>query len=196
MDFHWHHDPFQMFDSLYLQAVDLNIQDANAMSLATVNSEGQPTVRVVLFKARAPEGLIFFTNYQSRKGQEIEKNPKVSANFFWPQLEKQVRFDGIAKKISVAENQKYFSSRPRLSQLGAWASSQSQEIPNIEFLQNKLSHVEQKFQNQEVPCPEYWGGYLLIPHEIEYWFGRQGRLHERYIYSKTPQGWSQLMRSP
>lgn len=196
MKFHWQKDPFQIFDQLFQQAVDLKVHDANAMCLATVNEAGQPTVRVVLYKNRTDNGLVFFTNYNSRKGQEIEKNPKVSANFFWPQMEKQVRFDGIVRKISRQENEKYFHSRPRLSQLGAWASEQSREIPNIDFLQKKLDKFQVEFENKEIPCPDDWGGYELIPHEIEFWFGRQGRLHERYIYSKTNVGWTHLMRSP
>lgn len=195
-EFDWAKDPLKHFEDFYQEAVHRGLPDPNAMSLATVNSQGQPAVRVVLFKAIQHQGITFYTNYDGHKAQDLATNPKVAANFFWPQMEKQVRVQGQVQKLSRAENEAYFKTRIRNSQIGAWASNQSQEIPNVNYLNLKFQELEKKFLNQEVPCPPHWGGYVIVPSEIEFWFGRQGRMHERYVYQKTNSGWRKFMRAP
>lgn len=189
-------DPFENFQSLLKQAEEKQVPEANAMSLATVNAQGIPSVRIVYLKEISQGGFVFYTNYHSHKGHDIVKNPQVCLNFHWPVLWQQVRITGKAEKISVAESDAYFASRNRLSQIGAWASNQSEDIPNIQWLQERVEHFEKQFENQPVPRPPHWGGWRVVPTEIEFWFGNDGRLHERYVYQKTPQGWKTLMRSP
>lgn len=196
MSFDFKKDPFENFLELYKQAQIRGIPDANAMALATANSENQPSVRIVFFKGIIDGGFSFYTNYEGRKGQDIAKNPKVSVNFFWPQLDQQVRVEGVAEKLSATQSQAYFATRPRLSQLGAWASQQSREIPSVDFFQEQLNMMEEKYRGRAVPCPPHWGGYRIVPNEMEFWFGRMGRLHERYLYEREGSGWRRFMRSP
>ena len=196
MGFDFKNDPIDNFLKLYKVAQIKGVPAANAMALATVNSENQPSARTVLLKDVSGGGFSFFTNYNSHKAQDIENNNKVSANFFWPQLEQQVCIEGVAEKISREESEKYFSTRPRLSQIGAWASHQSEKIESFESLKEKIENLEQKYKGQTVPCPPHWGGYQINPTEIEFWFGKDGRLHERYVYKKIPIGWEKFLRSP
>lgn len=189
-------DPFENFQSLFTQAQEKNVPETNAMSVATVSADGTPSVRIVYLKEVSKGGFVFYGNYHSHKGKDLELNSKVCLNFHWPVLWQQVRITGHVEKLSDAENDAYFASRPRLSQIGAWASLQSEEIPSIEWLQSRVNEYEQKFADQPVPRPSYWGGWRVIPAEIEFWFGVDGRLHRRYIYQKTESGWKTLMRSP
>lgn len=196
MSFDFKKDPVENFLSLYKQAQLKGIPDANAMSLATVNAENQPSVRIVFYKGMSERGFSFFTNYNGRKGQDLAHNAKVAANFFWPHLEQQVRIEGHVEKLSREESEAYFASRPRLSQIGAWGSNQSEVLGSFDQFNQKVAELEQKFKGQPVPCPPHWGGYRIIPHEIEFWFGQTGRLHQRYVYQVDGQGWKRFLRSP
>lgn len=196
MSFNFKNDPFENFLELYKQAQIKGIPDANAMSLATVNSEQQPSVRIVFYKGMVDGGFSFYTNYDGRKGRDLASNPKVSANFFWPQLDQQVRIEGFVEKLTAEQSQKYFATRPRTSQIGAWASQQSREIPSFNFFNEEFHKFEEKFKNGPVPCPPHWGGFRIMPFEIEFWFGKNGRLHERYVYGKEDSGWRRFLRSP
>lgn len=196
MSFDFAADPFVNLDVLMGEASAKGQQDANAMVLATVNQDLQPSARIVLYKGLVRGGLSFYTNYQGRKARDLAAHPKVGACFFWPTLERQVRIEGVAEKMTRPESEAYFRTRPRLSQLGAWASEQSEEIASSEVLQARLDEFDRKFQGVEIPCPEHWGGYRLVPSEFEFWFGRQGRLHERYVFARQGDGWRRFMRSP
>lgn len=200
MGFDFEKDPFENFLKVYQEAQMRGVPEANAMALATVNSQHQPSVRIVFFKGffeknSENRGFCFYTNYDGRKAHDIESNPQVSANFFWPHLDEQVRLEGRVEKLPRSESEKYFATRPRLSQIGAWASHQSEKIDYKELIQ-KLDDLTKKFEGQQVPCPPNWGGYCLVPHEIEFWFGKTGRLHERYVYQKEGAKWQRFMRSP
>ena len=189
-------DPLVHFQEFLREAESKGLPEPTGMSLATASLEGQPSVRTVLFKGFYQSGITFYTNFEGRKGRELLANPKAAINFWWPVLEKQVRFEGIVEKLPRDVSEAYFATRPRLSQLGAWTSQQSAEIPDLEFLQNKLKETEKKFEGKTIPCPPNWGGFVLNPHEIEFWIGRSGRLHERYVYHKQGDGWRTFMRSP
>jgi len=166
------------------------------MALATVGAELKPSVRTVYFKGLIRGGLSFFGNYNSTKGKDIEQNNQVCLNFYYAKEWEQIRVSGRAHKLTRAENEAYFKTRSRLSQIGAWASNQSQEIPGTEYFQKRIGEYEKSFDGQEVPCPENWGGYHVIPEEFEFWFGKSGRLHERYVYQKTTNGWRTFMKAP
>lgn len=201
MSFDFKNDPIDNFLKSYKEAQIKGVPDANAMALATVNANNQPSVRIVFFKGFFEKtvesrGFCFYTNYQGRKAHDMDVNPKVSANFFWPHLDHQIRIEGVVEKLPREMSEEYFSTRPRASQIGAWASDQSEKIESYEVLQKKITQLEEKFKGQSVPCPPHWGGYCLVPTEIEFWFGKTGRLHERYVYQKQGSGWNRLMRSP
>lgn len=189
-------DPLVHFQEFLREAESKGLPEPTGMSLATATPEGTPSVRTVLFKGFYQNGITFYTNFDGRKGKELAANPKVAASFWWPVLEKQVRFEGIVEKLPRDVSEAYFATRPRLSQLGAWTSNQSSEIPDMDFLQNKLKETEKKFEGKTIPCPPHWGGFVIIPHEIEFWIGRSGRLHERYVYQKQGEGWRTFQRSP
>lgn len=189
-------DPFEHFNRLMKEAVEHQIPEANAMSLATVDEKGVPSVRIVYLKDVTAEGFVFYGNYNSHKGQDIESNSNVCLNFHWPKIWQQIRITGKAVKVSPQESDAYFRTRARLSQIGAWASNQSEQISSYEHLALRVQEYEKQFDGQEVPRPPHWGGWRVIPSEIEFWFGLTGRLHERYIYQKTSSGWKTLMRSP
>lgn len=172
--------PFTQFEKWFSQAGELPMP--NAMTLATVSPEGQPSVRTVLLKYFDEKGFVFYTNYQSRKARDISANPNVALLFPWLDLERQVRVEGIAEKVSVAETVRYFMSRPRGSQLGAWVSNQSSPITSRQLLLMKFEELKQKFENREVPVPNTWGGFRVRPHTIEFWQGRENRLHDRFQY--------------
>jgi pyridoxamine 5'-phosphate oxidase len=200
MSFDFKNDPFENFLKSYKEAQLKGVPDANAMALATVNKENQPSVRIVFFKEFFEKdynrGFCFYTNYHGRKAQDMQDNPKVSANFFWPHLDHQIRIEGYVEKLPREVSERYFATRPRASQIGAWASEQSEEISSYDVLLQKIHDLEKKYHGQPVPCPPHWGGYALFPLEIEFWFGKTGRLHERYVYRKTAGGWDRFMRSP
>ena len=170
--------------------------DSNAMTLATVDRDGRPSTRTVLLKAVDQRGFIFYTNYDSRKGRELAEQPQAALTFFWPDLERQVCVAGTVAKLPVAESERYFKSRPRGSRLGAWASNQSEPVPDRDFLEAKWREVDRKFPG-EVPLPPNWGGYVLKPERIEFWQGRPSRLHDRFSYSRGADGaWKIVRLSP
>lgn len=184
-----HDNPFEQFEHWFQQASKAEIKEVNAMSLATVRADGLPQVRTVLLKLFDERGFVFFTNYKSAKAQEIDNNPKASILFPWLDLERQVRISGVVEKISTAESFKYFASRPRGSQLGAWISEQSQVISNRSVLKTLMNQIKDKFKEGQVPLPDSWGGYRIIPESFEFWQGRANRLHDRFKYSKDNSGW-------
>ncbi|MFN9068784.1 MAG: pyridoxamine 5'-phosphate oxidase [Bdellovibrionales bacterium] len=196
MSFDFSREPLQHFQEFLKEAQEAGLTEPTGMALATVGPNGRPSVRTVLFKGLYQSGLTFYTNYEGRKGRELSQTPVAALNFWWPSLEKQVRFEGRIEKLPRDVSEAYFATRPRLSQIGAWSSQQSEEIPNLEFLKEKTKEVEKRFEGKTIPCPPFWGGFVLIPEEIEFWVGRTGRLHERYIYKKVTQGWHTFLRSP
>ena len=182
--------PFVQFEKWFKQAMDANIPDASAMTLATVSALGQPTQRTVLLKLFDEDGFIFFTNYSSLKSQQITENPYVSLLFPWTELERQIEINGKATKVSTADSLKYFMSRPRGSQLGAWASEQSSPISSRQILETQLSRIKTKFSKGDIPLPDFWGGYRVVPDTIEFWQGGANRLHDRFEYRRTTSGWN------
>ncbi len=182
--------PWLHFEDMFEKAQKVEVE-ASAMSLATSTLQGRPSVRVVLYKGRVQDGLMFVTNYESHKGQQLQENPWASSVFYWPNSFQQIRFEGQVFKLSRSESQSYFATRPRLSQIGAWASSQSQVLKSYEDLRQSVMFFEKKFEGQEVPCPDSWGAYTLVPERIEFWLGRQGRLHERYVYESSKKDFSE-----
>lgn len=179
-------DPMKQFAQWFDEAAAAQIRDVNAMSLATATPNGAPSARIVLLKAVSEHGFVFFTNYDSAKGQQLERNPRAALNLFWVQLERQIRIEGEAEKTSREESEEYFHSRPAGSQLGAWASSQSEVIANREALNASLTEVTDRFAGDVIPLPPHWGGYRVKPTMIEFWQGRTNRLHDRFRYTRQP----------
>lgn len=183
-------DPIDQFMKWFNEAIASQVPEPNAMSVATVKENGQPTSRVLLLKGVENHKFLFFTNYQSDKGRELEKNPSVAMNFFWPELERQVRIEGVATRISPERSITYFQSRPRGSQIGAWSSPQSSIIGDRSILEERVSQMEKKFEGQEIlPKPQQWGGYEVEPLQIEFWQGRESRLHDRIQFVKLDGQW-------
>ncbi len=189
-------DPMVQFEHWFQQAIELNLHEPNAMSLATVDATGRPLLRTVLLKYFDTNGFVFFTNYQSRKAKHIAGNPQVSLLFPWVILERQVIVQGRAEKISAAESLKYFTSRPRESQLGAWVSDQSSVISSRKLLMQKLAEIKDKFAHGEVPLPSFWGGFRVVPETIEFWQGGSARLHDRFFYERKEGEWQIERLSP
>jgi pyridoxamine 5'-phosphate oxidase len=189
-------DPISQFQQWFAQAMQPEIVEPNAMTLATVAANGQPSTRIVLLKGVDQRGFSFFTNYESRKGRELAENPKASLTFFWAGLERQVYVGGTVSKLSREESEAYFAVRPLGSQRGAWVSKQSTVVANREYLEKRLGQVEAQF-GEKVPTPPYWGGYVLSPQAVEFWQGRPNRLHDRFRYTRQQSGvWSIDRLSP
>lgn len=182
-------DPIVLFRDWYQEAIDAGITDPSIMTLATVDGEGNPAARIVLLKSFDENGFVFYTNYQSRKGMDLEKNPRAALVLHWRETGHQVRIEGITEKVTASASDRYFESRPRGSQLGAWASEQSRQIQSKAHLDESLKRWESEFRDQPVPRPPYWGGYRVIPDKIEFWSERENRMHERMLFEKTEQGW-------
>lgn len=182
-------DPIQQFNLWFNEAVTAKVPEPNAMNLATVNG-GRPVSRIVLLKGVENGMFVFYTNYQSSKGKELEQNPACSLTFFWPELERQVRIEGIASRVDTKRSDEYFQSRPRASQIGAWASPQSTVINERSILEERAKQLEEKFKGQDkLPRPQQWGGYEIDPLLIEFWQGRASRLHDRIVFTKVDDVW-------
>ena len=175
-------DPFMQFETWFNEAINAKLTEPNAFSLATVGSDLMPSIRTVLLKIFDEKGFVFFTNYKSTKAKQIEENPKAAALFAWLDLERQVKIEGSIEKISSTESLKYFLSRPKGSQIGAWVSHQSEVITSRSLLEQKFDEIKKKFLKGEVPFPSFWGGYAIKPIRIEFWQGGQDRLHDRFLY--------------
>lgn len=181
-------DPLLQFEKWMEDAFKAELPDPHAMALATVSTDGRPSVRFVLLRGFDHNGLVFFTNYESRKGVELLDNPEVAATFFWHELDRQVRVEGSAERVSATESDAYFQSRPRSSQVAAWASNQSSEIGNRDELEDHFREFEKRFAGLDVPRPENWGGIRIKPRSFEFWQGRPNRLHDRLLYTLKESG--------
>ncbi len=189
-------DPIEQFNQWLKQAIEAQLVEPNAMVLSTLDEGNKPSSRVVLLKHISEVGFVFFTNYLSKKASNISQNPNVSLNFWWADLERQVRIEGIVEKISELDSLTYFNSRPKESQLGAWTSQQSQKINSRQELENNYKILEDKYSEKSIPKPENWGGYVVIPFYFEFWQGRVGRLHDRICYQKKDLNWDIFRLSP
>ena len=189
-------DPFAQFTLWMNQAIEAQIQDPTAMSVATVSPEGKPWQRMVLLKGFDEQGFVFYTNLGSRKAKEIEANAQVSLHFPWLQLDRQVIVGGRAERLSAVEVMKYFISRPKESQLAAWASKQSSRISTRQVLETQFAQIKEKFTKGDIPLPDFWGGFRVVPEEIEFWQGGESRLHDRFSYSRTGDDWTIDRLSP
>jgi len=182
-------DPYQLFSRWFEEATLAELPEPNAMNVATVNAEGRPAARTLLLKGFDHQGFVFFTNYASHKGFEMAKNPFVALTFYWAELERQVRIEGSVEKVSDAESDEYFHSRPRGSQIGAHVSPQSQKIANRALLEKRHQELVLTFQEGQIPRPEHWGGYRVTPFSFEFWQGRPSRLHDRLCYTFEQSDW-------
>jgi len=189
-------DPVEQFSVWWDEAVKSDIAEVNAMTLATCNADGRPSARIVLFKGLTNDGFVFYTNYQSNKGKELERNPYAALVFFWKELERQVRIEGAVEKINEAESDSYFQSRPAGSKIGAWSSAQSSTVASREVIEESYLNYLKKFETNPIPRPPFWGGYIVKPKKIEFWQGRSSRLHDRIMYSKQNEDWKIERLSP
>jgi pyridoxamine 5'-phosphate oxidase len=189
-------DPVRQFHVWFEQARAAEITEPNAVTLATCTPEGIPSARIVLLKAYDERGFVVFTNYESRKGRELTANPNAALVFYWAELERQVRVEGRAERTGDAESDAYFASRPRGSRLGAWASRQSEVVPDRATLDAAMAEVEARFPGEAVPRPPYWGGVRVVPAVVEFWQGRPSRMHDRLRYTRTPGGWLRERLAP
>lgn len=182
-------NPFFQFEKWFCEAKNAEVLEPNSMVLATCGADNMPNIRAVLLKIFDERGFVFFTNYNSHKAKEIEQNPNVALEFLWLDLERQVRVIGRCEKISTAESLSYFMKRSRGSRLGVWVSEQSSVISSRKLLVMAMDKMKQKFADGEIPLPDFWGGYRVIPSKIEFWQGRENRLHDRVLYTKKSDGW-------
>ena len=181
-------DPIKQFQAWFSDAIAANLSLPEAMNLATATPEGRPSSRMVLLKQVDEDGFVFFTNYHSAKAQQLESNPYAALVFYWSHLDRQVRIEGKVERTSVAESSEYFQTRPRESQIGAWASPQSNVIPGREMLEERARELEEYYRDREIECPGHWGGYRVRPNRIEFWKSRVGRMHDRILYELTSDG--------
>jgi pyridoxamine 5'-phosphate oxidase len=183
-------NPIIQFEKWFTEAIDAKIPEPNAMNLATISQTGRPTSRIVLLKGIQNSQFIFYTNHQSQKGKELEARPECALTFFWPELERQIRIEGIAERVDAKSADKYFQSRPRASQIAAWASPQSSVIKDRKILEERVKEIEKRFEGKSVlPRPNQWGGYAITPFEIEFWQGRPSRLHDRICFTQVEGQW-------
>jgi len=190
-------DPVKQFEKWFTEALSADVMEPNAMNLATVNDQGKPSSRIVLLKGLENNRFVFYTNYQSKKGKELENNPACALTFFWPELERQVRIEGVASRVEPSLSDVYFQSRPRESQMGAWASPQSAPIEDRAILVQRFGEIEKKFQGQTVlPRPHQWGGYQVEPLQVEFWQGGPGRLHDRIQFVRVDNAWKIYRLAP
>jgi pyridoxamine 5'-phosphate oxidase len=189
-------DPYVLFRKWFAEAAAAGTKLPEAMALATASRKGEPSVRIVLNRGLDRRGFAFFTNYQSRKGADLRSNPRAAIVFHWPLIERQVRASGRVRTLTRAESDRYFQSRPRESRLSAWISPQSEEIPDRIFLEDAYARAEARYAGKRIPRPPFWGGYRLVPEEIEFWQGQPRRLHHRVRYRKTARGWKTVTLAP
>ena len=189
-------DPVRQFESWFADAVAAQLPEPNAMTLATATRDGVPSARIVLLKGVDAQGFVFYTDYRSRKGAELTENPLAALVFLWKEIERQVRISGSVSRVTVAESEAYYRSRPLGSRLGAWASHQSAVITSRDELEERLRSVTAQFVDGDVPLPPHWGGFRVVPEEIEFWQGRPNRLHDRLRYERTQSGWTISRLSP
>ena len=189
-------DPFALFDQWYAEAREAEPNDPGAMTLATADATGQPSARIVLLKGHGPDGFIFYTNEQSAKGGQLAANPKAAVLFHWKSLRRQVRAEGAIERVSEVEADTYFATRGRDSQLGAWASNQSRPLKNRATFEARFEAMKQRFDGEDVPRPPHWGGYRVVPERIEFWIDREHRLHERRLFTRSGDGWSEGLLYP
>ncbi|QQS45283.1 MAG: pyridoxamine 5'-phosphate oxidase [Acidobacteriota bacterium] len=182
-------DPYDQFHQWFQEVMQVDQPDPEAMTLSTATADGRVSARIVLLKGFDRRGFVFFTNYQSRKSLEMDANPQAALTFYWPALNRQVRIEGRIEKVSIEETREYFRTRPRGSQIGAWASPQSSDIDRRETIENRIAEYERRFGDDEIPCPPFWGGFLLKPDWIEFWQGRESRLHDRILYRLNDGRW-------